>query len=64
MRSTLWVPLAHLADPAHRDAHPYHLDGVTHRLPCVRYREHVIWGLTLRMIEDLLVVARTIPDAR
>lgn len=32
----------------------YHWEGVTYKLPCIRLEGTLIWGMTLRMIDDLL----------
>ena len=32
--------------------------GLPLRFECCRYRERIVWGLTLRMIDDLLAALR------
>jgi 8-oxo-dGTP pyrophosphatase MutT (NUDIX family) len=32
----------------------YQRDGLSLELPCYRYRDHLIWGLTLGMVDELL----------
>jgi 8-oxo-dGTP pyrophosphatase MutT (NUDIX family) len=54
VQESLWVPLAYLADPHRRQRFVRPLLGVPLRLECCRYRERIVWGLTLRMIDDLL----------
>ena len=53
VRETLWVPLARLVDPVHRVRHRFGLV----RFPGIVVGEpdrHVVWGLTYRLVNDLL----------
>lgn len=51
----LWIPLAYFADPANRDSLDFSFAGRDHAMPCVRYSDqHVVWGMTLKMIDELL----------
>jgi 8-oxo-dGTP pyrophosphatase MutT (NUDIX family) len=53
VRETLWVPIARLLDPAHRVRHRFGLA----RFPGIVVGEpdrHVVWGLTYRLVDDLL----------
>jgi 8-oxo-dGTP pyrophosphatase MutT (NUDIX family) len=50
----LWVPFSYLQAPANRQTLRYRRDGIDVELPCYRYQGREIWGLTLRMIDDLL----------
>lgn len=56
VQEALWVPLAYLAEPAHRSAFTWVLRGVPLPTPCVRYEGRTIWGLTLRIVDELLAV--------
>jgi 8-oxo-dGTP pyrophosphatase MutT (NUDIX family) len=54
----VWVPLQQLADPRSATDHVYELTGGTAlRFPAIRYEEHVIWGLTHRIIAQFLDLA-------
>lgn len=53
VQEAVWVPLAHLLDPARRSTLRYEHEGRALDLPCCRYRGRVIWGLTLRMFDEL-----------
>jgi 8-oxo-dGTP pyrophosphatase MutT (NUDIX family) len=53
VRETFWVPVSRLLDPAHRVRHRF---GLT-RFPGIVVGEpdrHVVWGLTYRLVDDLL----------
>jgi 8-oxo-dGTP pyrophosphatase MutT (NUDIX family) len=41
-----WIPLAHLGDPANRTTHGSY--------PGIQYADRVIWGLSYRVLTDLL----------
>jgi 8-oxo-dGTP pyrophosphatase MutT (NUDIX family) len=46
----LWIPLAHLWDEQHRDTVDWMHLGQRLRFPGIRFGEHVIWGLTHRVL--------------
>ena len=50
----VWVPVGFIADHANRETMPYRRDGLSLELPCYRYRDHLIWGMTLGMVDELL----------
>lgn len=57
----VWIPLAHLSDPAAAAEHLHIVPGGDpHRFPALAYRRHVIWGLTYRMLMQFLGVARAV----
>lgn len=49
-----WVPLATLADPAVRDDIDMAVPGGTRTFACFRVSGEVVWGLTYRILADLL----------
>jgi 8-oxo-dGTP pyrophosphatase MutT (NUDIX family) len=56
----IWVPIPELLHPGIRTEHLHALaDGETLRLPAFGYRDHVIWGLTHRILSQFLEIART-----
>jgi 8-oxo-dGTP pyrophosphatase MutT (NUDIX family) len=62
VQAALWVPLAFLADRSNRSTLRWKRSGMPVPLPCYRYRGRTIWGLTLRMVDELLeLLARTRP---
>jgi 8-oxo-dGTP pyrophosphatase MutT (NUDIX family) len=54
----LWAPLSELTDPAARSHVDYRYRGQDLRFPAIAYRGHRIWGLTYRILLQLLAVAR------
>jgi 8-oxo-dGTP pyrophosphatase MutT (NUDIX family) len=54
VQEAAWVPLAFLADAANRERFTWIGRGGPIELPRVRYEGRTIWGLTLRMLDDLL----------
>lgn len=50
---TLWVPLSHFQLPANRESMYWKVRGVNIKVPCYWYKQRRIWGLTLRMIDEL-----------
>lgn len=50
--SVFWVPLHHLFDQHAATELEYPMGGTATRFPGIRYGEHVIWGLTLRVLES------------
>jgi hypothetical protein len=57
VQETVWVPLPFLADRSNRSAFTWVRRGVPVPMPCFKYDGRVIWGLTLRIVEDLLEVS-------
>lgn len=53
----VWLPLSFLADPANRDSMRWDKNGVGINLPCYHYQGYKIWGLTLRMLDELTHLA-------
>lgn len=54
VETVVWVPVDFLADEGNRETMPYRREGLSLDLPCYRYQGHLIWGLTLGMVDDLL----------
>jgi len=52
----VWVPLAFLADHGNRSTVEWRLGGMTIPLPCYRFRDKLIWGLTFGMVDELLSI--------
>jgi len=50
----VWVPLPFFYAKSSKSTVPYQIKGITIPLPCYRYNERVIWGLTYRMLQNLL----------
>lgn len=54
VHSVLWVPVRYFLDVANRQQFDYQWAGVTLKMPCYRYEGRMIWGLTLKMLDELL----------
>jgi 8-oxo-dGTP pyrophosphatase MutT (NUDIX family) len=52
VQSTVWVPLAWIADPGSWTEHVVRDAAGARRLPALRHDRYVIWGLTLRILES------------
>jgi 8-oxo-dGTP pyrophosphatase MutT (NUDIX family) len=56
----IWVPLAELADPRSATEHLHALEGgAPLRFPAIGYQDHVIWGITHRILAQFLDIARS-----
>lgn len=58
----LWVSLDYLADYDNRSTVDWKLGSITIPLPCYRYHDRVIWGLTFGMADELLGLLATERD--
>jgi 8-oxo-dGTP pyrophosphatase MutT (NUDIX family) len=55
----IWVPLRRLAEPGAATHYLHALaSGESLRFPAIGYQEHVIWGLTYRILSQFLEIAR------
>jgi 8-oxo-dGTP pyrophosphatase MutT (NUDIX family) len=52
----VWVPLNFLLDRSNRSTIPWQHGEVTVNLPCYRFNDHVIWGLTFGMVDELVTL--------
>lgn len=55
--AALWVPLAALRDPEARAEHRIERADFRRVFPAIRHRDHVVWGLTHRILTEFLEVA-------
>ena len=60
VRALAWIPLPELARPERRGEVQLHLPSGVRVHPSIRYDDYEIWGLTHRIVEQLLEIAR--PD--
>lgn len=56
VQEVVWVPLAYFAEAKHRDSMEWLVAGIPLRLPCYRFEGRLIWGLTLKMIDELITI--------
>jgi 8-oxo-dGTP pyrophosphatase MutT (NUDIX family) len=54
VQEAVWIPWAHLADRRQRSSFFWSRKGVPVPMPCVRWEGRVVWGLTLRMVDELV----------
>jgi 8-oxo-dGTP pyrophosphatase MutT (NUDIX family) len=54
--AAFWMPLASLRDPAATVETTVVVRGEERRVSCFRHREHVIWGLTERILQQLVAL--------
>lgn len=52
--ATFWVPLSVLAHDDSRAEHVMTINGARARFPGFRVHEHIVWGLTERIVQQLL----------
>lgn len=52
----VWVPLDFLLDRSNRSTIPWRHGEVSVNLPCYRFHDHVIWGLTFGMVDELVTL--------
>lgn len=50
----LWTPVGPLVRGEGAGIYPYEHEGTTLELPCMRLGERVVWGLTYRMLSQLI----------
>jgi 8-oxo-dGTP pyrophosphatase MutT (NUDIX family) len=54
VQEALWIPWRFFADRANRSTFFWTRNGVPVPMPCYKWGERVVWGLTLRMVDELL----------
>jgi 8-oxo-dGTP pyrophosphatase MutT (NUDIX family) len=52
----VWVPLGYLLDRRNRSTVPWRHGELTINLPCYRFGDHIIWGLTFGMVDELVTL--------
>lgn len=57
--AALWVPLAYLAAPEHRERMRWKIGPVRMHLPCCDYRGYRIWGLTLMLLDEVVCMIQS-----
>lgn len=55
-RELFWLPLARAVSGELDSEYRYERGGLVHRMPCWRYEERVVWGLTYGMLRGLIEV--------
>ena len=62
VQEALWLPLPFLLDRANRSWFTWVRKGLPFPMPCYRFEGRVLWGLTLKIVDELLEAAEA-PDA-
>lgn len=57
VQEALWVPLSFLRDRRNRSWFTWVRKGLPLPMPCYTFEGRVIWGLTLRIVDELIEVA-------
>ena len=57
VQEALWVPLSFLLDRGNRSAFTWVRKGLPLPMPCYTFQGRVIWGLTLKIVDELIEVA-------
>ncbi|MCK5379400.1 MAG: hypothetical protein KAJ78_08340, partial [Acidobacteria bacterium] len=58
-----WLPLSFLNDWSHRSSLEYTIDRGTVRLPCYYWEGRMLWGLTLRILDEVIEILTGITPA-
>lgn len=58
VESAFWVPLSALRDEESISEVIIEVEGTSRSFPAITYGEYVVWGLTLRILEQFMDVAR------
>jgi len=58
VQEAIWVPISFLLDRANRGSIEKKIAGVPMKLPAYRLEGRIIWGLTLKMLDELIDVAQ------
>jgi 8-oxo-dGTP pyrophosphatase MutT (NUDIX family) len=56
VEAVVWVPTSFITDRSNRETMPYRRGDLSLELPCYRYQGHLIWGMTLGMVDELLLL--------
>ncbi len=62
--AAFWLPLDRAARGELSSTHRWRLGPIEKAFPCWRFEDQVVWGLTYRMLTDLLETARGQPGSQ
>jgi 8-oxo-dGTP pyrophosphatase MutT (NUDIX family) len=62
VQEAVWARVEHLFSPAARSSHDVERQGQRHRLPAFDVEGRIVWGLTYRILEELLGLLQAIAD--
>ncbi|MBN2055991.1 NUDIX domain-containing protein, partial [bacterium] len=55
--AAMWIPVAALLDENNMEWIDYMMEGDRYRLPAIRHGGRLIWGLTYRMLDNIMSIA-------
>ena len=58
-KEIVWVPTSFLLDPKNVSSLPLTIRGKEISVPCYSYANHMIWGISFRIIRELLANMKT-----
>jgi 8-oxo-dGTP pyrophosphatase MutT (NUDIX family) len=58
VQETLWIPLTFFSNESNRSSFTWVRRGIPLPMPCYSFAGRNVWGLTLRIVEELLEVCR------
>ncbi len=64
VEAPVWIPLSWLLAGQGRCTMDYDWHGATVQLPCVRFQGYTVWGMTFRMLSNLLELLTPSRDVR
>jgi 8-oxo-dGTP pyrophosphatase MutT (NUDIX family) len=56
VQEAIWIPWSFFADSRNRSTFFWSRNGVPVPMPCYDYEGRIVWGLTLRMVDELLAL--------
>jgi 8-oxo-dGTP pyrophosphatase MutT (NUDIX family) len=61
--ATIWMPIDRLARNEGAGTYLFTREGVSFELPCLRFGGYVLWGMTYRMVMQMLEAMALLPNA-
>jgi len=63
VQEAIWVPVSFFGDTNNRSTFTQNFGGVPLSWPCCQYQGRVVWGLTLKMLDELMKTLSKMPSA-
>lgn len=61
VQEAFWLPLSHLVERSNRSTMDYDRRGTMVALPCYHWHGHLLWGLTLRILDEVVEILTGVP---
>jgi len=55
---TIWIPLSFFLNANNRSTMDYKVAKINMKLPCYRFEGRLVWGLSLRMLDELIDIIK------